>query len=304
MPSLCNSLNKKIQFPLFTIANDIWRQKVYPNQPLNTKNIPFIENASNSLDIVEAIPLLGKILKSISLIFKAYSAIKIKLIKKEISLRRLEQMEPHQIEERLPMFWAEDVKAFLQSRKASTLVIFVDTYEALWANERKSGYYNSRDAWIRELISQLPFPENVLWVISGTERLRWQQTDNEWEKYLVQLPIGNLLVEDIKYLLEVNGITESDIQDAISVSSEGYPYYIELSIDIYRKIKKNNRVPSKNDFSGTPNEIQERFLQNLIDTEKYALKVLSAPRFWDRALFDTLYTSIQYWLPGKPVFPI
>lgn len=69
--------------------------------------------------------------------------------------------------------------------------------------------------------------------------------DEDWKNYLNQLKIGKLPEEDALDLLKHCGITEEDIQKVLIESSEGVPYYLELSIDTYRRIKKKKQPASE-----------------------------------------------------------
>src|SRR5215216_442908 len=84
-------------------------------------------------------------------------------------------------------------------------VLFMDTYEALWEGRRAEGDLLAQDEWARELVNQLP---EVLWVITGRERLRWEEINEEWSKYQHQHLVGGLAEEDARRFLVSCGITE------------------------------------------------------------------------------------------------
>src|SRR5690606_9218420 len=70
-------------------------------------------------------------------------------------LEQLQDLLPHEIEERLPAYWAADLRAYLASKQAGA-VMFIDTYEALWEKSRQQGSFYDKDAWVQELVLQLP----------------------------------------------------------------------------------------------------------------------------------------------------
>ena len=75
--------------------------------------------------------------------------------------------------------------------------------------------------------------------------------------------------------------------------SKGVPFYLDLAVDTYLEIKAGQqRDPSPSDF-GTPRKVLERFLRYLDRAETETLKVLSAPRFWDRELFELLIEEFK-----------
>ena len=67
--------------------------------------------------------------------------------KGQAELTQLPEKEPLKIKERLPYFWAQDLNNYLENNSKS-VVLFIDTYEALWENHGNEGY--SRDKWIRK----------------------------------------------------------------------------------------------------------------------------------------------------------
>ncbi len=289
----------KIPFPTYDIAYKVYWKKVHPNQALIVKEIPFFEDGSIISEIISALgdmPVVGVVPKITKIALKGHSFIQTWwTMRGENTLRKLESMQPHEILNEFPIYFAQDFADYLK-KKNQPAVIFLDTYEALWESNKDVGHYTSRDAWIRDLIAELPSPGNILWVICGRERLRWADIKNDnWGDYLEQHPIGNLENPDICDFLINWGITDSKIQDAIVESSEGVPFYLDLAVEIY--YKKHEPIPD--DFTGTHEKLLERFLRYLDRSEKVALEVLSAARFWDRELFDALLTTFDTGYPRQ-----
>ena len=304
LASLHQSLKNqyKIQFPTYEIAYSLYWCKVHPDSAKNVEEIPFMQDGSIISEIISALgdmPVVGVAPKIAKVILKGHSTFKTWWTTSgEETLKKLEYMEPKEIEEQLPMFWASDISDYLkQNNKAA--VFFVDTYEALWEINRTTGYYVERDAWVRELVLQLPLPENVLWVICGREHLRWNEVDPDWKNYMDQHLVGDLADSDAKYLLQMRGITNTELQEAIVQASAGVPFYLDLAIESYERISNIRQEPLPADFSGTHNDILERFLRYLDRSEKTALEVLSATRFWNRNIFDLLLTNFDTGFPRE-----
>jgi len=215
-------------------------------------------------------------------------------LKRKEDFSKLPDLESTEIYERLPVYLAHDLADHLKNTSDSA-VIFIDTYEALWEKERDKGSFNSRDEWLRKLIENIQ--KSCLWVICGKESLRWEEVDNDWQNYLDQRKIGKLPEKDALDLLKQCGITEEDIQNVLIESSEGVPYYLELSIDIYRKIKQKKQ-PTPENFAKVPEGIFSRFVKYLDREEKETLKVLSVPRYWNRELFKKLVKKFNTGYPA------
>lgn len=197
---------------------------------------------------------------------------------------KLKEANPNQIEQLLPVFFFEDLKSYLENKSKKT-VIFIDTYEALWEEARKIGNFNSKDDWIRNIIALF---ENSSWVICGKDKIRWNEIDYEWDNYLNQHGVEILRKKHCIKFLESYDISEKDIQTVIIEASEGYPYYLALSVDTYLTIKENGNKPVLDDFPKTRPEIFNSFFHYLDETERSILLILSNTNFWDRNLFNML----------------
>lgn len=293
---LSSQLRQKygIKFNSFDIALATYWKKVNPRVPLVKENYSGESIVRDVLDIcdefvpVNLIPNVYNLAKSLPERYQKWALKR----KKDISI--LPNLEPAEIEGLLPVYWAYDLADHLQNASESA-VIFIDTYEALWEKEREKGSFNDRDKWLRELIKNIQ--KSCMWVICGREFLRWEEVDDDWVNYLNQLKIGKLPEEDALDLLKYCGITEEDIQKVLIESSEGVPYYLELSIDTYRKIKKKKQ-PSPENFAKVPDGIFCRFVKYLDREEKETLKVLSGPRYWDRELFEILVEKFNTGYPA------
>jgi tetratricopeptide (TPR) repeat protein len=293
---LSSQLRQKynIKFNSFDIALATYWKKVNPRVPLVKENYSEESVVRDVLEIcnefvpINLIPNLLTLAKSLPERYQKWA------LKRKEDISRLSDLEPAEIDELLPVYWAYDLADHLQNTSESA-VIFIDTYEALWEKEREKGSFNDRDKWLRKLIENIQ--KFCLWVICGRESLRWEEVDEDWKNYLNQLKIGKLPEEDALYLLKHCGILEEDIQKVLIESSEGVPYYLELSIDTYRKIKKRKQ-PAPEDFSKVPDGIFCRFVKYLDREEKETLKILSVPRYWDRELFEILVEKFNTGYPA------
>lgn len=293
---LSSQLRQKygIKFNSFDIALATYWKKINPRVPLVKENYSEDSIVRDVLDIcnefvpVNLIPNVLNLAKSLPERYQKWA------LKRKEDISRLSDFEPTEIEELLPVYWAYDLADHLQET-SEFAVIFIDTYEAIWEKEREKGSFNDRDKWFRKLIENIQ--KFCLWVICGREFLRWEEVDDDWKNYLNQLKIGKLPEEDALDILKHCGITEEDIQKALIESSEGVPYYLELSIDTYRKIKKKKQ-PAPENFAKVPDGIFCRFVKYLDREEKETLKVLSVPRYWNSELFEILIENFNTGYPA------
>jgi tetratricopeptide (TPR) repeat protein len=288
----------KVQFPTFDIAYAYYWQKTRPQTPLTKSAFPLLAESDSLAEIIGLagdLPFVGVVPKLAGLVARGGQFLKDWWTKRGCrELCELPGLEPAQLTERLPAFWAGDLKDHLQ-RKETAAALFLDTYEALTEGERSAGKVYQRDEWVRELVAQLP---EVLWVICGRERLRWEEVDPDWGKCLSQHLVGGLADADARTFLASCGIGDGAVQQAIIQGSQGVPYYLDLAVDTYCEIRESKgREPVPADFAPTPMAVFMRFLRHLTQPEVETLKVLAVPRFWDIGLFELLVRGFQTGYP-------
>jgi tetratricopeptide (TPR) repeat protein len=288
----------KAPFPTFDIAYAYYWQKTRPQTPLTKSTFPLLAESDSLAEIIGLagdLPFVGVVPKLAGLVARGGQFLKDWWTKRGCrELCELPGLEPAQLTERLPAFWAGDLKDHLQ-RKDTAAALFLDTYEALTEGERSAGKLYQHDEWVRELVAQLP---EVLWVICGRERLRWEEADPDWGKCLSQHLVGGLADADARTFLASCGIGDGAVQQAIIKGSQGVPYYLDLAVDTYHEIRETKgREPVPADFAQTPMAVFMRFLRHLTQPEVETLKVLAVPRFWDTGLFELLVKGFQTGYP-------
>ncbi len=290
--------NYKIQFLSFEIAYAVYWQKTHPQTALNKASFSLLDDSellTDLLAVVGEIPLISLLPNLAKITMKGKSMFKNWWTKRgQKELYNLPELEAKDILARLPMFFASDLKDYLETN-SKRCVLFMDTYEALWEYTQTEGSYFLRDEWIRELTAQLTEP---LWVICGREKIRWTETDKDWEQYIEHKLIGGLSNIDAGEYLQSCGITNHSVKDIIINSSKGIPHYLNLAVDTYFRIsEKFSREPVREDFASAQSEVVDRFLRYLDKFEIETLKVLSVPRFWNREIFKKLIDEFKTGYP-------
>ena len=114
----------KVQFPTFDIAYAVYWRKTRPQIPMNKENFPILGEGGVIGDMISivgtlsGVPMIGLVMKAGKLMLKAQKYLQdwwIKRGKQELST--LSQFEPKEIAERLPMYWAADLKDHLRQKK-------------------------------------------------------------------------------------------------------------------------------------------------------------------------------------------
>lgn len=296
----------KISFTVFDIAYVIYWSKAFPDQEIKKSGFPFLEEGSMLSDSIDALADAGGIL-NVAFSLVNYTAKKLKEVSFDIniqqSLKELDGLEADEIEEKLAYFFAYDIDLYKKKNANKKIVIFLDTYEALWEINRSDANRYSQDKWIRDgLVTEL---HNVLFVICGREKIIWSECESEWKDDLDQHILGNLSIEDAKRFLISCNINDTLIQNEIISNSEGVPYYLDLSVDIFDQIKNNGNVPSKKDFSDIgQEEVFERFMRYLSTVEQETLKVLANSRFYTKGLFSLLIENFKTGYPSTAIYQL
>lgn len=304
---LRNILNQKykIHFPSFDLAYTTYWHKTHPQTPMTKDNFPLFSGANvvaGVIRVVGEMPWVGWVPKLTKTFMTSGNVFREWWRKRgEKELANLPELEAKDIALRLPMFWASDLKDYLEEKK-SKAVLFFDTYEALWENISAEGGFFLRDEWVRELVANLP---EVIWVFCGREKLRWDEIDPEWKDYLDQHLVGALSDIDAGKFLESCKIEENEIKNVIIKASKGLPYFLDLAVDTYYEIKNRfNRNPDSKDFARNQQEVLERFLRYLDRTEIETLKILSAARAWDRDIFEKLISHFKTGYPATAMLDL
>lgn len=288
-----------IQFFSFDLAYAVHWQKTHPQLALKEDEVPFLTEGSlitELIGVAEDLPLVQIIAKLPGLIQKASTSVQEWWRRRgQRALHEIRNMEPAEIAEWLPTFWAYDLQDHIE-RSGQRIVLFIDTYEALWDGRRTESRFFTVDEWVREWVAHLP---EVLWVIVGREQLRWEEVSADWPDVLDQHLMDALSDADARRFLKSCGIRDGAIQDTIVETSEGVPFFLDLAADTYEKVKQaEDRDLEPSDFSGTPREVLDRFLYYLSTEERETLKVLSVARRWDRVLFRKLIEHFQTGYPA------
>jgi hypothetical protein len=289
--------DKNIELPHFSIAYAIYFQRSNKDIIYNQKKkIIFDENLGMVADILSIIDGLGILGVIPNIVNKLYESAHKLSLHRDIKddLKRLELMDISDIENLLPEFWAYDINDYLNLNQEKRMLIFIDTYEALWNAGKNDINRFSRDQSIRGLITELP---GTLFVISGRESIEWEEIEPSWgnvlEQHLLEKLEGDYANE---FLLGCN-ILDADIREQIISVSMGHPYYLELFVDTYVEMKNASITPQKELFAKNKREILECFFKYMQNEEIEVIKILSVTRYYNFSLFKHLLLELPIGYP-------
>ena len=234
-------------------------------------------------DVISEIPLIGSFAKIIYFADAGKNLLKDRLQNNKLRQRLLdiENTSAEEIKQHLSYYFALDLKENLKNEKAP-FVFFIDTYEKLVNELTQRGDVLSNDLWLRSdegLICRVP---NVLWVIAGREKLKWQEIDESWNDALDQHLLGVLSLSDATHFLQTAGIEDEQLIHQIYNLTHGTPMYLDLCVDTYLKLKEKGQEPTIDDFNGDTTKLIKRFLMYMDDTERdFTIMLAHIPEWTD-----------------------
>lgn len=295
----------KIKFTAFDIAYIIYWSKAFPDHDIKKDGLPFLDEGSILSDAVDTLSDAGGL---INVAFRLVTYVAEKLTEHSFDktlqqeLRNLNKLEAYEIEKKLSIFFACDIDNYKKNNPTHNIVIFFDTYEALWEQNRSEAKFFVIDEWIRDFITELP---HILFVICGREKIRWAEIESEWETDLNQHILGNLSKDDIKSFLNSCNLTNENIQNEIIKSSSGLPYYLDLCVDTYFQIIDSGEIPTVEEFKELEKEkIFERFMRYLSLEEQETLKILANARFYTKEIFSKLVIEFKTGYPVTAMYQL
>lgn len=309
----------EIPFPTFTLALIHYAGRFHPEAPVITQPAPLLDRAGpyadvldkvleKALDVAKVTPLIGLTLNVIKSVTDTSQILKSWYLNRaEPLLRNLSGKTQQELIELLPQLWAQDFRDGLVASISSdglyhdsmawrvpAPVIFLDTYEALWHGGlgRQGEHRQLREEWLVSLVGELP---QVLWVITGRNRLNWQPYDPAWEVCCEQHLVGSLSDGDATAFLAKRGISDPALVATILEHAAGVPFYLELETQLHDKLPPEQRLPEA--FGGSHELVIDRLLSHLEISEAETMHLMASFGTWDAALFRD---AIQHFGTGYP----
>ena len=287
-----------IPFLAFGLAYIIYWEKSFPNEDIKKLGLPFLEEGSLLAEAIDFAESVGG-LTSLGMTAVSYLYDKVKQNTFDEGLRdaliQLNSLKSNEIEESLPQFFAYDIQQYQNNPNSKKIVIFIDTYDALWQGLRSEANGLSLDQWLRDdLIANLP---HVLFVISGREKVIWAEDKAEnWGDFLQdrQYLLGRLSDHDVRFFLQGCAINDAEIQNKMIADSGGIPYYLHLCSETFNKIKQQGQSSYAKGFASVgKDKLFGRFISYLDTPEIETLKKLAHAQFYSEELFNLLIEEFK-----------
>ena len=283
-------------FPLYELGIYAYAQKIGENMA-SPEIKGFIEKSpllNFAVTAVGAIPIAGVVSHVLTAADKGLVYLRTVISKHDHEIRDIENKTPAELYDYLPYLFAQDMANALEDA-TEPLVIILDTYERL-VNEMSSvGEPLNNDLWLRGndgLIQNIP---NVLWVIAGREKLKWERFDVEWSEALEQHILGNLSRSDADSFMKFAGIGDENLREGLYALTKGTPVYLDLCVDRYTSLVEQGKEPVISDFGKNVYTLIERFARYMDDSRKDIVYMLSCMKIWNDIMVTDLGSKI---IPG------
>ena len=257
----------RFKFYRFRFAMKRYAEETGQSLEIKNDNSSFLTNnpllelgmdlSQNVPDLIEKLPIISTISKAITILDKSREIIKNKIDTRNMkkSLIEIQILEIAQIVKNIEKYFYEDLaEAMLNSKEP--LVILLDTYEK-FADSFCNSEYKSSEEWLKSIVSK---PQGILWVITGRERIKWEE-EFEAEQHLLE----NLSIKDANEFLITAGV-DKELTEKIYELTAGNPVFLDVCVDRYVDLINNGKVPTINDFGESQSKLVERYTKYM-DTD-------------------------------------
>jgi len=184
-------------------------------------------------------------------------------------LQELQELDSQTIEARLYKFFANDLRNIIKSSSFKDCVIIFDNVDLL--SEHIKGTPCAKDEWIRELITQVG--KEAMFMLFSQADLNWKACNAAWKDVVKSYKMDVFAKKDaIRYLSE-SGFKNSDLKEAIAISSGNEPFYLSFAKYAYSE-NRSYYLPT------TKKDIFNAFFENEDARVVQLLKILTQARFF------------------------
>ena len=187
------------------------------------------------------------------------------------------QKSPQQLYEFMPHLLGLDLAEITKKHR---LIAFFDSYER---------YLIDHDDWLKELIGSV---EKGLFLVASREKLDWSNNEEELYPYRLQ----ELPSSQAELVLKTNlSPNHYNLIDTILDKTQCVPLFIELAINIYRKISMENSDEISTEFwmIKDKSDFIKRFLYHLPETEQEVVLILSVVRIFNADIFEWIVRDLS-----------
>lgn len=216
-------------------------------------------------------------------------------------LNEINCLEPSELLGKLHEYFILDMRYNMQQIAKKPMIVFLDTYEKYIDTLNREVKTITDDHWLRKgsrsVIRSIP---GVLWVITGREKLYWEDDDNwgectgerpldqlsEEEKeeiarqHLEQHLLGDLSRKDAFSFLNKAGIEDETLCEDLYRLTTGTPLFLDICVDTYYEICRRGQEPNIGMFGEDLTGLISRYLSNMNETNREMAYFLACLGSW------------------------
>lgn len=218
-------------------------------------------------------------------------------------LNEIDRLEASEIYEKLHQYFIQDMRYNMLKVAKKPLIIFLDTYEKYIDTLNREINMITEDHWLRKghqtsVIRSIP---GILWVITGREKLYWEDDDNwgelipenplsqmtEAEKdelaeiHLEQHLLGDLSMKDATGFLKKAGIENDTLCKQLYMLTSGTPLFLDICVNNYQQLRKDGKEPDLAEFGKDLKQLISRYLSNMNETNREMTYLLACLGTWN-----------------------
>jgi tetratricopeptide (TPR) repeat protein len=312
----------RLHFPLYDFACVSYLHLTRQLTPERLRNLFPPEEIQFVSDIAEAVSNSKSVAigKAILAIINKHSKdwrgwLTLYMLRSKLSEEQLELISNIDLEselvDQLPRLFAEDLNAAISIQNIQRLVLFFDTHDAFWGEQKQSGLSEEisyrRDEWFRRLLAHLHLHEGVVAVVAGRQPPNWDKTANVPipKQYVYLKSVGFFSKEDAKTYLRRAGVSDATMRDSLAKyaqveSGKVHPFYLGLCADLVFAASGQEESLTLEEFKSSEGidikgkKLTNRLLRYVGGEVEYAVRALSACRSFDRETYFLLGDELKF----------
>lgn len=186
-------------------------------------------------------------------------------------------LESHELLKNLPYYLGYDIGKIVDAKRK--LVVFLcDSYQ-------QSVPYSESKEWLLDLVSEI---HTGLFVITGRERLKWEDDDNNVEKEIKPYELKCFPPEVAReYITAHIDDPQPDVVDRIISSTKCLPLFIDIALKVYKNESASN-IPVNIAYFNDLDSMMKGFMHHLPEKWHSMIRALSVVKVFNRKIFDEL----------------
>lgn len=286
--------NNLFSFPILSVALSLYFYKLYGEKnrikelednfanrhPLLAKMI------KPAIATVGLIPALSSASTLVDTLIDALSGeLKERMMAHKQELLLIENYSIQRVRQKLAYFFTIDYNKNMEN-ETNPIVIFLDTYETYVSELACIGYEYKNDIWLRNRdMGIVPHCKNTIWVISGREKIVWDNLDDYWKGKIHFCELRDFVNDYSREYLEAIGIKDMTVMSRIIEASKGVPFHLYLSAEYYFQQKNNGISSDLINFGNDYEEIFGKYVEGLRDSDKIIVFIMACLGKWKKSIF-------------------